>query len=150
MANYSLIGSYATVQSLTSTQTRPIQYTTIQTQPSGVVAAYPVSKVDFDAGLAYQVLTNFASGIEYIMALPHVIAGVGSSSLDENGLLADLVIFTVQYTGPNADPSGVTNTADVPVAELDAIPQQLERGEAITAEDYITNAYNALVAAAGG
>lgn len=123
---------------------------TIQTQPSGVVASYPVSKVDFDAGLASQVLTNYADGIEYLMALQHVIAGIGSQSLDANGLIADLVVFTVQYVGAGAGATGVTAEADVPVAEIDSIPQELERGSAITAQDYILNAYNALAAAAGG
>lgn len=109
-----------------------------------------MAKVDFDAGLASQVLTNFSDGIEYLMELPSVIAGIGSQSLDANGLIADLVVFTMQFVGTGAGTTGVTAVADVPVAEIDAIPQELERGEAITAEDYINNAYNALVAAAGG
>lgn len=150
MATYTLQGSYPTVQVLSPSLVQDVQYCTIQTQESGVIASYPVRKTDFDGGYASQILDDFVAGIEYVMALPHVIAGIGAQTIDDNGLLTDSVVFTVEYTAPVAAPNGVTNSATIPAAELYAVPQELERGSAVTVVDYVTEAYDALKAAAGG
>jgi len=150
VATYSIQGSYSTVQVLTPSLVNPIQYVTIQTQPSGVIAAIPVQKDIFDAGQAGTELTIFADAIEQIMANPIVIAGIGSQQLDANGLLTDFVTFTVQYTGANAAPAGVTAEADVPVGMLnftDGLIGTTLLGEVNT---LIDAAYNALKAAAAG
>lgn len=150
MATYTIQGSYATVRSITPTLTQPIQYTTIQTQPSSVVAALPLDKADFDAGTSGALLQAFADAIEQVMANPIVIAGIGSQTIDPNGLLADFVTFAVQYAGPGAAPSGVTAEADVPVGLLDFSDGALG-GIQIASVDAILNAaYDNLQAAASG
>src|SRR5690348_18514886 len=100
MATYDLVGSYSTVRVITPTLTQPVQYTTIQTQPSGVIAAIALDKADFDAGTSAPLIQAFADAIEVIMARPEVIAGIGTQLLDANGLTTDQVTFTVQYVGP--------------------------------------------------
>lgn len=150
MAGYVLLGSFPTVQVISSTLTQPVQYCTIETTPSNVVASYPVREVDFAGGYAAQVLTDYADGIEYMMSQPHVIGGIGTAVLDVNGLLSDSVVFTVQYTDPIHAPNGVTAEATVPASELYAIPRAQETGGAINAENAVVDAYNSLVAAAGG
>lgn len=150
MATYTLQGSYPTVQVLSPSLVQDVQFCTIQTIQSGVIASYPVRKVDFDGGYASQILDDFTAGIEYVMALPHVIAGVGEQTIDDNGLLADSVVFTVQYTDPVLAPNGVTAAATVPVADLYGVPRELETGGAVTVVDPITVAYDSLKAAAGG
>lgn len=150
MAGYVLMGSFPTVQVLSPTLTQPVQYCTIQTTPSGVIASYPVSEQDFQGGYAVQVLTDFADGVEYIMGQPHVIGAVGTQVLDVNGLLSDSVVYTVQYVDPVKAPNGITAEATVPVSDLVSIPQAQERGSAVNAENYIVDAYNSLVTAAGG
>ena len=150
MAGYSIQGSYSTVQVISPTLVQPIQYTTIQTSPSGVIAAIPLDELDFKAGTSGPLLQAFADAIETVMNHPEVIAGIGSQVLDTNGLLADYVTFTVQYVGPNTAKSGVTAEADVPVGLLNFTDGAigallLEQVDAIIAQ-----AYNALASAAAG
>lgn len=150
MATYSIQGSYSTVQVITPTLTLPIQYTTIQTQPHGVIAAIALAKADFDAGTSGPLLQAFADAIETIMNHPEVIAGIGTQQLDENGLLTDFVTFTVQYSGPGAAASGVTAEADVPVGMLNFMDGAIGALLLQEVDAIIATAYNALKAAAGG
>jgi len=150
MASYSIQGSYTTVQVITPTLTQPIQYTTIQTEPSKVIASIALDKIDFDAGTGATILGIFADAIETIMNHPEVIAGIGSQQLDENGLLADYVTFTVQYVGPNTPSSGVTAEADVPVGLLNFTDGAIGSLLLQEVDAIIATAYNALKAAAGG
>jgi len=150
MASYSIQGSYSTVQVITPTLTQPIQYTTIQTQPSGVIASIALHKADFDGGASSTLLTIFADAIEQIMARTEVIAGIGTQQLDPNGLLTDYVTFTVQYVGPNTPASGVTAEADVPVGLLNFTDGAIGRLLLEQVDAIIATAYNTLQAAAGG
>ncbi len=115
---YSLVGSYSTVQVLSPTTINEVEYATIQAQPSGVIASVPVSRLVFDKGEAGPELANFAQAIGTVMSDPRVIAGVGSQSIDDTGLLADYVVFTVQYIDPVRAPNGATALASVPVGVL--------------------------------
>lgn len=150
MATYSIQGSYTTVQVITPSLTQPIQYTTIQTQPSGVIASIALDKIDFDAGTSTPLLVSFADAIEQIMADPKVIAGIGTQQLDENGLLADYVTFTVQYVSPNTARTGVTAQADVPVGMLNFTDGAIGALLLTQVDAIIQAAYNALAAAAAG
>ena len=148
--DYTLVGSYETVQSLSPTTAIDVIYCTIQTKPSGVVAARPVDKVFFSAGTSEPILAGFAQAIETVMGDPHVIAGVGDQELDAAGLLVDNVVFTVEYTDPVHAPNGATALATVPVTFLNfsdaesAFPNQ----SSVTA--IIDGVYANLKAAAGG
>jgi hypothetical protein len=150
VATYSIQGSYSTVQVITPSLVQPIQYTTIQTGPSNVIASIPLDKADFDAGTAGPLLQAFAEAIETVMNHPEVIAGIGSQQLDTNGLLVDYVTFTVQYVSANTAPSGVTNEADVPVGLLNFTDGAIGALLLQQVDAIIATAYNALKAAAGG
>ena len=150
MATYSIQGSYSTVQVITPTLTQPIQYTTIQTQPSGVIASIALDKAVFDAGTSGPLLTAFTDAIEQIMARTEVIAGIGTQQLDPNGLLTDYVTFTVQYVGPNTAASGVTAEADVPVGMLNFTDGAIGSLLLQEVDAIIAAAYNSLKAAASG
>src|SRR5690348_6698778 len=118
MATYTLIASETTTQVISPTLTMAVEYATIQTQPSGVIASLALAKVDFDAGTAGTLLQWYANNIEELMAYPHVIAGQGSQTLDANGLLADNVVFTVQYVPAGSNITAVTAEAIVPTGLL--------------------------------
>lgn len=150
MAGYSIQGSYSTVQVITPTLTQPIQYTTIQTSPSGVIASIALDKADFDAGTASPLLTAFSNAIEQIMQRSEVIAGIGTQQIDENGLLTDYVTFTVQYVSANTASSGVTAEADVPVGMLNFTDGAIGALLLQEVDAIIAKAYNALQSAAGG
>lgn len=151
MASYSIQGSYRTVQVITPSLVLPIQYTTLQTQPSGVIASIALAEADFKAGTSTPLLVSFANAIEQIMADPRVIAGIGTQQLDTNGLLADFVTFTVQYTGAGAAQQGVTAEADVPVGMLN-FDEDGQIGHLLYEEvvALIDAAYNSLATAAAG
>jgi hypothetical protein len=118
MAGYSLVGSYSTVQVLSPTLVNNVVYCTISTLPSGVIASMPVQQDVFDGGGAGPELTAFAEAIEQIMARSDVIAGTGAQTIDPNGLLADQVVFTVQYVQTGTTGTAVTADAEVPTASL--------------------------------
>ena len=113
--SYTLLASLSTVQVLSPTVVNDVIYSTIKTIPSGVVANYPIPQGEFESINSSERLTFFARGIEEVMALDHVIGGVGTQSLDASGLLQDNVSFTVQYVQPGTSGTEVTAQAEVPV-----------------------------------
>jgi hypothetical protein len=127
-----------------------VQYVTIQSQPSGVIASMSIDQADFDGGTSGTLLADFADAIEVLMARPEVIAGVGQQQIDPSGLLADYVTFTVQYAGPNTAPSGVTAEADVPVGLISTAETFGGHTNLPDAIALITAAYDSLKAAASG
>lgn len=150
MAGYTLVGSYSTVQVLSPTLTNPVEYCTIQTTPSNVIASITVQEDVFQAGNAGVELQNFADAIENIMHHDAVIAGVGEQTLDANGLLADNVVFTVEYKPPGTTATSVTAQAVVPVGMLNFTDGQI--GQLLETEvvQIIGTTYDNLKAAAGG
>lgn len=151
MASYGLIASETTTQVLSPTVAIPIEYVTIQTQPSGVIASLPVMRDEFDAGTAGPLLQDYANNIEQMMKQQGVVAGQGSQTLDANGLLADNVVFTVQYVPPGGGATAVTAEAVVPTGLLsEGGDPQIESVALGKAEAIIAKVYNNLVAMAGG
>lgn len=150
MAGYALLLSIPTVQVLSPSLVNDVEYCTIQTTPSGVIASIPVQKTVFDSGQAGVELTNFAEAIEQIMALPQVTGAVGEQVLDNNGLLQDNVNFTVTYVPPNSSGTNITAEASVPVGMLNFTDALIGRTllEEITAQ--IDKVYANLQAATGG
>ena len=149
MAGYSLIGSYTTVQVLSPTVVTPIEYCTIQTSPSGVIASIPVDETEFTVNGIGPILIAFAEAIETVMSDTRVISGVGNQTIDANGLLADNVTFTVQYTSASTPPSGVTAEALVPVELLNFSEEPRDQLHAAQVEKIIGDVYDVLKAAAG-
>lgn len=150
MASYTLLSSYSTVQVLSSTLVNDVVYCTIQTSPSNVVASLPVQADVFTAGGAGPELTNFAEAIEEAMSHIYVIAGVGRQTIDASGLLADTVVFTVQYPNTATAPTGVTAEAVVPVGLLNYSDAEIGRVLEQQVHDIINAAYASLANAAGG
>ena len=148
--SFLLVGSYETVQVLSPTLVNDVVYCTIQTQPHNVTASLPVTKTVFDSGQAGPELAAFARSIERVMDDPRVIAGVGSQTIDDSGLLADNVVFTVQYIDPVLAPNGATALATVGVGLLNQqfTPHQGTASDPVTA--IIDGVYANLKAAASG
>lgn len=150
MSNYALEASYATVQVLSPTLVNDVVYCTIQTNPSNVVASLPVSQAAFNDNQAVSALTNFAEAIEQVMGIDYVIAGAGTQQIDENGLLADYVTFTIGYPHTAAVGSAITAQADVPVGLLDFSDAEIGRVLLQEVETITLRVYNNLKSAAGG
>jgi hypothetical protein len=149
VAGYALKGSYPTVQVLSPSLVNDVQYCTIQTDPSGVIASIPVQQDIFDSGATGPELTNFADAIEQIMNDVNVIGAVGSQTLDANGLLADQVAFTVEYVAPGSSGTSVTAEALVPVTMLNFTDAQIGTASLANVQAIIDATYANLLAAAG-
>lgn len=150
MAPYILLASESTVQVLSPTVVNDVVYCTIQTSPSGVIASTPVSTAEFLQETVSTRLSTFEFSIETLMERPEVIAGTGTQTIDDNGLLADNVAFTVEYVPPNTTGTSVTAVAVVPVSDLLEPRATSGGGGGLTdAVAKITDTYNALVALAG-
>jgi hypothetical protein len=150
MAGYGLLGSYSTVQVLSPTVLNDVVYCTIQTDPSNVIASMPVQQGTFDNAEANVDLGNFADAIEQIMALDEIIAGVGVQSIDTNGLLADNVEFTVQYTPPGSVGTSLTAEVLIPVLQLNFTDAEIGRALLSQVEAQIQVVSDNLQAAAAG
>lgn len=149
MADYQLVSSFTTVQVLSPTLTDTVEYTTIRTNGSQVIASMAVSESDFTGGTATVLLNDFAQAIDIVMGRPEIIAGVGTQTIDPTGLLSDNVVFTVQYVSANTPPSGVTAEAVVPVGIL-STAETIGGQTSMAQVDAILNAvYDSLKSAAG-
>jgi hypothetical protein len=118
MASYTLIGSYPTVQVLSPSLVNDVIYCTIQTSPHSVIASMAVPTIAFDSGQGVDYLTPFADAIEQIMQQAAVIGAVGGQKIDPNGLISDVVVFTVAYADATHPLGTITADAEVPVASL--------------------------------
>lgn len=127
MASYALLASYSTVQVVSPTFVNDVVYCTVQTSPSNVIASRPVQASVFSSDGGGTELTNFANAIETLMSLPNVVAGIGGQQIDENGLLADYVIFTVEYSASPTSGTSATAQAPVPVGLLDFSDAEIGR-----------------------
>ncbi len=151
MAGYGLLASESTVQVLSPTVVNDVVYCTIVTSPSGVIASLAVSAASFANNQSFEVLNDYANNIETMMNQPGVIAGVGGQTLENNGLLADNVIFTVQYVKPGTANTAVTADAVVPSGLLsEGGDPTFERVVIQEAEAIIAGVYANLKNAAGG
>lgn len=149
-ASYQLVGAYPTVQVLSPTLVNDVEYCTIQTNPSGVICSIPIDSVFFGGNGSGRLLTNFATAVEEVMGFPEVIAGVGSQRIDANGLLADLVVFTVQYIPKGSTSSAITAAAEIPVTLLDFSNESSAPAQQAAVNTIIGGVLANLKAAAGG
>lgn len=149
MASYALLSSYTTVQVLGPQLVNDVLYCTITTQPSGVIASLPIPVNATGVANGNPELTAYGAAIEQIMADPRVIAGVGSQTLDANGLLTDNVVFTVQYVPPGSTGTSITAEATVHSASLNFEDAQIGRTLLASVEAIIDAVYDDLQATAG-
>lgn len=150
MPSYILIGSADIVQVLSPQVKAETVVASIQTVPTGIIAAFPVDKTAFDDGTASTFLTDFADSIEAIIAGGKAVGGSGTSELGASRLQDYFVTFEVAYNPPGAPPGNVTTDVDVPVgllSQLETFGGQTQIGQA---EALIDAAYNSLVALSGG
>lgn len=148
--HYDLIATESSRQVLSPTVSLRVVNATLQTKPSGAIFEYWLAKADWDAGTAPVILEAVAGDVEVIMQNEPVIGAVGGSQLDNNGLLAQYITFTVAYKVPGSLHDPLTLDVDVPVTDFgqDAIGGT-NYGLA-DARQIIQTAYAQLQAAAAG
>ena len=149
-ASYTLVGSISLTQVLSPSVSQDAVLATIQTSPSSVNATIAVSRVSFDNNQAAETLTALADNIETIIGQGKAVSGTASSQLDDSGLTAYYVTFTVGYNPPGAPTGTVTVDVDVPVNLLAVDDPTINQTLLGQAEALIDNAYNSLVAMSQG
>ena len=148
--NYDLLGTQSSIQVLSPTVTLPTVDATLRTKPSGVIFEYWLAKADWDAGTAPVILEAVAGGVEHIMQSEPVVAAVGGSELDDSGLLAQHVTFTVGYTPPGSNGPPLTIDVDVPVGDFGQDTIAGENFGLTDAHNLIQAQYDLLVQANAG
>lgn len=78
----------------------------IVTKPNGGTVMVNVPVKGVTAAQASNTLQRYALLIEAAFRLPGVIAARAEQDVDKSGLLADFVVFTVQYVPEDGDPPG--------------------------------------------
>jgi hypothetical protein len=125
-ANFTVIGSYATVQVTGPTTAVDVLRITFRTIPSGVVAVanapyknlVGVQPGDV-AGIADTFIAPLATGIERMMGSGLVSSAVASEDTDPSGLLIDYIDATVEYDPPGAGQGSFTQVVRLPTNAFD-------------------------------
>lgn len=134
---------------MSQTVAADVLYCTIQTPATGVVASLPIPQGEFESVNASSELSFFARGIEEVMALPNVIAGRGTQLLDANGLLQDVLVFTVEYVPSTPGATSITAEATVPNAAVMGSSTTPGQPGITAAKAEVDKVYAALQALAG-
>lgn len=150
MASYTLLSSYTTVQVLSPTLASEGLYCTIQSAPSGSIVQRFVPQASFDSDQGRGLLESLATAIEDVISGGTAISASGSQEVDDSGLLADVVVFVVEYTPPTPTVGALTTTVSVPVNVLTADTSFGSFLTGGTALERIQSAHDKLAAMAAG
>ena len=124
--NYSVIGSYATIQVTGPTTAVDVLRITARTIPSGVVftANAPYRNIvgvqpgDVD-GIARVFIAPLAVGIERMMGSGEVESATAAEDIDGSGLIIDYIDATVAYLGTGRGAGSFTQIVRVPTHFFD-------------------------------
>jgi len=97
---YNLLATESTVHVLSTTDVVDATRATIQSPSHGVVAASIVPQTIWGTTAGVDQLNQVAFDIDWLIDNTAAIAAIGNQSIDQNGLLQQVVTFTVGYTPP--------------------------------------------------
>lgn len=125
-SNYTVIGSYATVQVTGPQSAVDVLRITFRTIPSGVVATAnaPYRNIvgvrpDDVQGIADTFIAPLATGIERMMGTGIVVGAVATEDTDASGLLVDYIDATVGYDPPGAAQDSLSQVVRLPTQAFD-------------------------------
>lgn len=125
-ANFTTLGSVATIQVTGPATAVDVLRITFKTIPSGVVATANAPyknivgvKPDDVQGIANVFIEPLATGIERMMGSGVVTGAVAAEDTDASGLLIDYIDATVEYDPPNADQGAFTQIVRIPTQAFD-------------------------------
>lgn len=119
--SYKLLATEDTVHTLSTQDTIDAVRATLQSPVHDVIAASIVPKTIFGSAAGSQQLNQVAFDVDYIIDHTAAIAATGNQSIDANGLLNQVVTFTVAYTPPGSTLPPLTTTVDVPMPLLEEL-----------------------------
>ncbi len=125
-ANFTVTGSFATVQVTGPQSAVDVLRITFRTIPSGVVATAnaPYRNIvgvrpDDVQGIADTFIEPLATGIERMMGSGIVTGAVATEDTDPSGLLIDYIDATVEYDPPVAFSDSLTQIVRLPTQAFD-------------------------------
>ena len=149
---YNLLASESTVHVLSATDVVDAVRATVQTATHGIVASSIVPATIWGTTAGQDQLNQVAFDIDWLIDNTAAISAIGNQSIDVNGLLSQVVTFTVGYTPPGSTAPPLTATVDVPMPWLEElIPAGSGASPGLTnAQALIEAAAANLAAMAGG
>lgn len=121
MSAYDLLASEQTVHVLSTTDVIDAVRATIQSPGHGIVAASIVPQTIWGTVAGTQQLEQVAFDVDWLIDNTAAISAIGNQSIDDNGLLQQVVTFTVGYTPPGSTNPPLTATVDVPMPWLEEL-----------------------------
>lgn len=118
---YQVVASNSTVHVLAPTLSIDAVAAYVKTPTHNVIAQSIVPAENWGTAAGADQLNQYAFGIEWLLDHTAAIAATGSQSVDDNGLLANQVTFTVGYTPPGSVAGPLTVQVDVPNTLLEEI-----------------------------
>lgn len=118
---YDLLASESTVHVLSTSDVIDAVRATIQSPSHGIVASSIVPAEVWGKTAGTQQLAQVAFDVDWLIDHTAATAGIGNTAIDANGLLAQVVTFTVAYTPAGSTMPPVTSTVDVPMPWLEQL-----------------------------
>jgi hypothetical protein len=118
---YNLLATEDTVHVLSTQDVVDAVRATLETPTHGVVASSIVPKTVWGTAAGIHQLNQVAFDVDYIIDHTAATAAIGNQSIDANGLLQQVVTFTVAYTPPGSTQPPLTTTVDVPMPLLEEV-----------------------------
>jgi len=120
--SYTSQGSRRDVQVTSPTTVLDVEIVSATTVPDGVYFEFPVPLLSWQQIGEEAFVEPVAEGINAVLGNPNVAGGYWSQDIDENGLIADTMNFTVFIPTPQGRTGPFTTQIQVPVALLGADP----------------------------
>lgn len=147
---YELLASESTVHVLSTTDVIDAQRATLQTPNHGAVVSSIVPQTIWGTPAGIDQLNQVSFNVEWLLDNTAAISAIGNQSIDDNGLLRQVVTFTVAYTPAGSTAPPLTQTVDVPMPWLEElIPQGGTSAGLGAAEGLINQTLASLQAMAG-
>lgn len=118
---YKLLASESTVHVLSTTDVIDAVRATVESPGFGVIASSIVPQEIWGTTLGQQQLNQVAFDVDWLLDHTAATAAIGNQSIDANGLLQQVVTFTVSYTPADSTLPPVTSTVDVPMPWLEEL-----------------------------
>jgi hypothetical protein len=146
---YQLLATSTTVQVYGPQLASEALICTLASAPSGSQLIRTVPEASFRADQGAGLLGSLSDAVESVLGEGIAVAAVGTQTVDNSGLLADEVVFTVEYVPAAPVPGPIAADVSVPVSVLTADTQFGSFLTGGTAQERILDTYNKLKALAG-
>jgi hypothetical protein len=119
--SYDLLASESTVHVLATTDVIDAVRATIQSPTHRIIASSMVPQTIWGTSAGTDQLAQVAFDVDWLIDHTAATSAIGNQAIDGNGLLQQVVTFTVSYTPAGSTLPPVTATVDVPMPWLEEV-----------------------------